>query len=124
MREIEAFGTATKFRDMIRKFIQAEVERLRPRYRYAEVISVVDANHVEIQFPGEPASVVIPVFNQNISVGATVKVIGNVGDRHVLASGGGGGGPSIWYEVTDGIPPTITATDGMTHAWLDLGDVG
>lgn len=98
MNEIEKFGTGVKFRDLLRKFIRAEVDRIRPKYRYATVVNpaVVD-NKVEVQFPGETGTVmVVCPYDQPLSAGQVVRVEGLAGDRFIAAIGGGGKGSVLF----------------------------
>lgn len=91
MKNWENFSTATGFRDTLRKFIRAEIERLRPRYRYATVVNPTEVNgKVEVRFPGETAtSMVSSPDGMPISVGQVVRVEGVQGDRYIASIVGG-----------------------------------
>lgn len=96
MSSFEKQSTATAFRDVVREMVQAEVDRIRPRYRYATVVQVTDVNKCEIQYPGEDNTVVVTMpYNARLEPGQVVRIEGMQGDRfiaNVIGGGGGGGG--------------------------------
>ncbi len=102
MRELERQGTALTVRDSIRKFVGAEVERLRPRYRYAKVISFdVNTGLAEVQYPGEEGTVVLPVSGGMPSVnGQIVRIEGMRGDRFVAGVSGSQNGVALHNSET------------------------
>lgn len=113
MREMDRFGSALDFRESMRKFIRSEVDRIRPRYRYAKVISFdVNLNIAEVQYPGESGTVFLPVSGGMPSVnGQIVRIEGLRGDRFVAGSMGNSLSGSLHNSETlkdYGIAPDTT----------------
>lgn len=78
------YSTAAKMRDLIRRIVADELEKLRPGYRYGTVVSVDTVAHrCQVQFPGETATSSISLGSVTPSAGAIVRVAGIVGDRYV-----------------------------------------
>ncbi len=79
------FSTAARFRDLVRRIVRAELERVRPAYRHAVVQSVdLAARRVTVRYPGETEDVITP-FGYAVPVaGQTVRIDGLRGDRHVV----------------------------------------
>lgn len=113
MRELDRFGTVLGFRESIRKLIGAEVERLRPRYRYAEVISFdINMGTAEVKYPGETETVTLPVSGGMPSVvGQIVRIEGMRGDRFVAGVSGSTAGAALHNSEVlkaEGVAPGTT----------------
>jgi|KBSMisStaDraftv2_1062788.scaffolds.fasta_scaffold334228_2 hypothetical protein len=106
MNEFEKFGTSTKFRDIMRKFISAQIERDRPRYRYATVVSIPSADKCEVQFPGESSTVTVNCTSVvPLSAGQTVRVEGLRGDRYIADVTTGGSTATVLFAYDYMIVP-------------------
>jgi hypothetical protein len=76
---------ALEFRDMLKNLVAAEVERQRPRYQMATVVSIDRGNRkCEVQFPGESSTANVSMGSvQPSDLGQVVRVEGLAGDRYV-----------------------------------------
>jgi hypothetical protein len=76
---------AMKFRDLIRTLVVAELERARPKYRYATVVTIDRVNRratVRYQ-PSDPPFTVNMGAVQPSAVGQRVRIDGYQGDRFI-----------------------------------------
>jgi hypothetical protein len=123
MRELDKFGSALGFRESLRKFIRTEVERIRPRYRYAEVISFdINLGVAEVKYPGETETVTLPVSGGMPSVvGQIVRIEGLRGDRFVAGVSGSTAGAALHNsEVLKAEGVTPGTTYELEHKPKDL----
>jgi hypothetical protein len=81
----EDFATATKFRDLVTRIAEDTVERMRPRYRYATVMSIDRNNYkATVQFPGETSTVTVGMGAlQPATTGQRVRIHGVQGERYI-----------------------------------------
>lgn len=106
MNEFEKYGTSTKFRDILRKFITAQIERERPRYRYATVVSIPSEDKCEVRFPGETGTVTVNCTSVvPLTAGQTVRVEGLRGDRFIADVTDGGSGATVLFAYDYMIVP-------------------
>lgn len=81
--------TAAKFRDFLRRLVASELQRLRPRYRYAVVNSVDRVNRkATVTYNGESTPVTVKmggVQPYNTGAGNIVRIAGLPGDRYIDA---------------------------------------
>lgn len=85
MAGFDDFNTALAMRDTIRKMVESEVQRQRPRYQYATVTAIDRVSRkCTVQFPGEAGTVVVNMGAlQPNTVGQVVRIDGLAGDRFV-----------------------------------------
>lgn len=85
MSEFKDWETATRFRDVVKRQVESEVDRLRPDYVYATVQEIdLTKRQCTVIFPGDTSSV--PVRLGSIvpkTPGQVVRVEGRLGDRYV-----------------------------------------
>jgi hypothetical protein len=78
------YSSSVNLRNEIRRIAASEVERIRPRYKYATVISIPSAGKCEVQFPGETGTVLVSMpYTAAVAAGQIVRVEGLHGDRYI-----------------------------------------
>jgi microcystin-dependent protein len=108
MAALSDFKVSMAFRDVMERLTVSVIDRERPRYRYATVVSIDKPNlRCEVQFQGEPSTVFVTMGSiQPNGIGDVVRVNGIGTDRFIeevvgggAGVGGGGGGVSIGFEM-------------------------
>ncbi|HEY6020690.1 MAG TPA: hypothetical protein VIY48_12590 [Candidatus Paceibacterota bacterium] len=76
---------ALEVRDIVQKMISLEVDKIRPRYQMAVVVSIDRPNRkCEVQFPGDTGTVVVNMGSiQPSAAGQVVRIAGLSQDRYV-----------------------------------------
>lgn len=87
MTEFSDLTAATRLRDVIRSLVREELERERPRYKYAQVVSInATAGTCVVTYAGEPGNNVTVKMGKIIrptTAGQIVRVDGLSGDRFI-----------------------------------------
>ncbi len=75
---------AARFRDWVRQVVADEIEKLRPRYRYAVVDTVDTVNKiVSVTYPDGTSGIKIRYGSLVPSAGDTIRIAGLPNDRYV-----------------------------------------
>lgn len=85
MPSFEEYEAALKARDTVQALVGAEMERQRPGYRYATVVSISPIlNQAQVVFPegGDPVTVQMTAIQPSF-VGQLVRIDGKPGDRFI-----------------------------------------
>lgn len=85
MPSLSDYAAAAQMRDLMGRMVEQTVERFRPRYRYATVVSIDRTNRkCEVQYEGEPGTVVVNMGSiQPLTAGQVVRIDGIMGDRFI-----------------------------------------
>lgn len=87
MTDFSELTAATRLRDVIRAIVREEIERSRPRYKYAQVVSInATAGTCVVTYAGEPGNSVTVRMGKIIrptAAGQIVRVDGLSGDRFI-----------------------------------------
>lgn len=79
---------AKKFRDLVASIARAEIEKMFPQDRYAQVKEILeDERRVIVQYNGEPSDNLVSVPYNSVKpayVDQWVRIGGGAGDRHVI----------------------------------------
>ena len=122
---MEQYRYALEFRQTLQDLVAAEVERQRPRYQMASVVSIDRVNRkCTVNFPGDTTNAVVNMGSiQPSAVGQVVRVEGLAGDRYI---GDVMGAP---YEATDARITALegnpsTSTNLLSNPGFELGMAG
>lgn len=109
--------TAAKVRDIVKKIVRKEIDRLRPTDSYATVVSIDRTNkRVTVTYDGETGAVSLPMGNvQPGKVGQRVRVAGDRNNRQVVMALGGDG---LTFA-----PKVAIGGDTDTAAFYVYGDI-
>lgn len=116
-------------REVIRRLSRNTIEETRPAYRYATVQSVnTTARTATVTYSGESTSVTLPYGGMTPVVGATVRIDGVPGDRHIAdvmaehAHDYAATGHTHWYDP--GTPTNAIGNypDGVSVGMVNSAD--
>jgi len=118
---MEDYRFALEFKETLARLVKEEVERTRPRYRMATVVSFDRVTRkCVVNFPGDISNEVVNMGSiQPNTAGQVVRVAGLSGDRYiddVL----GPAAPPQWYPPLNLIDPGAEASYTIQNASADL----
>lgn len=94
---------ALSMRDVIRQIARDEVERLRPRYRYATVVEIDEGGvRARVTFAEQDEPIWLPVWGDMPAVDDLVRIEGIVGDRYVATGAFGTVTAAALWQIVDG----------------------
>jgi hypothetical protein len=115
MADLDEYPTALRFRDIIQSMVSAQIEKNRPRYKYAVVKSIDRVNYKStVRFPGETVDVTVNMGAvQPNAINQVVRVDGIASDRYIadvmgLAYVAAASPSNPAYPVTDAAFNTTT----------------
>lgn len=130
MMGFEDFATAAKFRDLVTKIAEDVVERTRPRYRYATVMTIDRVTRTAtVQFPGETSTVKVGMGAiQPSATGQRVRIHGVQGERYIADVIGDDFGTAPYTKPVSATTDPGNATRGITlysnqslNKWMSTG---
>lgn len=79
------YALAAQMRDQVNRMVESTMERVRPGYRYATVVSINRTSRkCEVQYPGEAVTVMVNMGHlQPFEPGQVVRIDGRMGDRFI-----------------------------------------
>lgn len=120
----DVVARAARLRDVIRRLVLNELERNRPKYKYAEVVEIdLPARTCRVLYPGDGAAITVRIGSIVPSaVGQIVRVDGLPGDRFI-ADVMGVVGLATEEDITPpGAPTNVRAIgylDSIAVTWAD-----
>lgn len=120
---MEDYRFALEFKETLARLVKEEVERQRPRYQMATVVSFDRVlRKCTVTFPGDTTNAVVNMGSiQPASVGQVVRVAGLAGDRYIDDVLG------VAYDP-DPPPPDLSTdwvylTSPYSNGWVDYGSI-